>query len=109
MLSLPPVQLYDIVSDIRNAQVHTTIGSLLASGPNDYGQDLTTALNTVQNRDIYINKIEPINMTAMKMKLKIKDQVIVITPDTGVTMFIISDLLATQLGLPVLPINLVKV
>ena len=45
----------------------------------------------------------------MKMKLRIKDQVIVITPNTKAIMFIISDSLAVQLELPVLPINPVKV
>ena len=95
--------------DIWNAQVHTTVGSLLSSGANDYSQDVLTALNTTRNRDIQINEIEPINTTAMKMKLRVHDQVIVATPDTEAAMSIISDSLAAQLNLPVLPINPVKV
>src|ERR1044071_5283402 len=66
-------------------------------------------MNTIQNRDIQVNEIEPINTTAMKMKLRVKDRVIVATPDTGAAMSIISDSLATQLNLPILPINPVKV
>ena len=45
----------------------------------------------------------------MKMKLRIKDKVIIVTPDTGVAMSIISDSLAKELGLPILPINPIKV
>ena len=45
----------------------------------------------------------------MKMKLRIRDQIIVTTPNTEATMLIISDSLAVQLELLVLPINPVKV
>ena len=38
-----------------------------------------------------------------------KDQVVVTTPDIGVAMSIISDSFAKELGLPVLPINPIKV
>ena len=69
ILSLPPVQPFDIVPNVWNAPVQTTIGSLLSAGANDYSQDLITALNTTQNRDIGVNEIEPINTTAMKMKI----------------------------------------
>jgi len=66
-------------------------------------------MNTIQNRDLQANEIEPIKTTAMKMKLRIKDRVIVATPDTGAAMSIISDSLAKELGLPILPINPVKI
>ena len=81
----------------------------MSAGPNDYGRDLLTAMNTIQNRDLQANEIEPIKTTTMKMKLRIKDRVIVATPDTGAAMSIISDSLAKELGLPILPINPVKV
>src|ERR1044071_10019616 len=45
----------------------------------------------------------------MKMKLRIKDKVIVTTPDIGAAISIISDSLAKELGLPILPINPIKV
>src|ERR1044071_10078765 len=45
----------------------------------------------------------------MKMKLRIKDKVIVTTPDIGAAMSIISDSLAKELGLPILSINPIKV
>ena len=45
----------------------------------------------------------------MKMKLKIKEKVIVATLDTGAAMLIISDLLVKKLGLPILLINPIKV
>ena len=66
-------------------------------------------MNTIQNRDLQVNEIEPINTTMMKMKLRIKDKVVVATPDTGATMSIISDSLVKELGLPILPINLIKI
>ena len=66
-------------------------------------------MNTVQNRDVQVNEIELIKTTAMKMKLQIKDRIVVTTPDTGAAMSIISDSLAKELGLPILPINPVKV
>ena len=69
LLSLPPIQPYDIVPDIWNAQVNMTVSSLLSTEPNDYGRDLLTAMNTIQNRDLQANEIEPIRTTAMKMKL----------------------------------------
>ena len=86
-----------------------TVGSLLSTGSNDYSRDLLTTINMIQNRDLQANEIEPINTTAMKMKLRVKDKVIVAIPNTGAAMSIISDSLAKVLGLPILPINLVKV
>ena len=43
------------------------------------------------------------------MKLRIKDRVVVATPDTGATMSIISNSFAKKLELPILPINPIKV
>ena len=106
MLSIQP---YDIVLDVWNAEVHMTVGSLLSARPSNYGRDLITAMNTIQNKDLQVNEIEPIKTTAMKMKLRVKDKIIVATPDTGAAMLIISDSLAKELGLPILPISPIKV
>src|SRR5688572_27555367 len=45
----------------------------------------------------------------MKIKLRVGIQVVITTPDTGAAMSIISDSLAEELKLPILPINPVKV
>ena len=66
-------------------------------------------MNMVQNRDLQVHEIEPINTTAMKMKFRIKDRIIVATLNTNTTMSIISDSLAKELELFVLPINPIKV
>ena len=63
----------------------------------------------IQNRNPQINEIEPIRTTAMKIKLRMKDRIVVATPDIGATMSIISDSLAKELKLSVLPINSIKV
>jgi len=66
-------------------------------------------MNSIQNRDLQANEIESIKTTAMKIKLRVKDKVIVATLDTGAAMSIISNSFAKELGLPILPINPVKV
>jgi predicted aspartyl protease len=95
LLSQPPIDHYDVVKDVWNAPVNTRVGTLL-SNPQYRGQ-LMTALNTVEDREIF--EAEPITTTAAKMKIKINGRVIPATPDSGAALSIISDSLAEQLGL----------
>ena len=103
LLSLPPIQPYDIIPDIWNTPVKTTVGSLLAGGTTDYSRDVLTALNITINQQHEVQNTEPISTTAMKMKVKVNDQLIVSTPDTGAAISIISSSLAKQLNLTALP------
>ena len=103
LLSLPPIQPYNIIPDIWNAPVKTTIGSLLASGTSDYFWDVLTALNTIINQQVEIQTTEPISATAMKMKVRVNDQLIVSTLDTGAAISIISSKLVQQLNLVTMP------
>ena len=79
--------------------VKTTIGSLLASGNTDYLKDILTALNTTINQQPEVQNMKPISTTAMKMKVRVNDQLIIATPDTGTAIFIISSNLTRQLNL----------
>ena len=60
--------------------------------------------------DVYLSRSHDIGLTPpQELILRIKDQVIVIIPDTRAAISIINNLLTTQLELPVLSINPVKV
>ena len=71
-----------------------TIGSLLAGETSDYSRDVLTVLNTTINQQVEIQSMEPISTTAMKMKVRVNDQLIITTPDTGAAISIISTKLA---------------
>ena len=60
-------------------------------------------LNTTINQQTEVQNTESISTTAMKMKVRINDQLIIATPDTGAAISIISTKLAQQLNLAVLP------
>src|ERR1044072_3202171 len=77
VLSLPPTKPYDIIPDLWNAPVNTTVGSLISSGQTDFSLDVLTALNTNQNRILDVKATEPISTTAMKMKIRVKEQLVV--------------------------------
>src|SRR4026209_2673919 len=62
-----------------------------------------TALNTIINQQTEVQSTEPISTTAMKMKVRVNDKLIIATPDTGAAISIISSHLAEQLNLTVLP------
>src|ERR1044072_5752996 len=109
VLSLPPTKPYDIIPDLWNAPVNTTVGSLISSGQTDFSFDVLTALNTNRNRIPDVQATEPISTTAMKMKIRVKDQLVVATPDTGAAISIISSFLAEQLELNILPIPAQKI
>src|ERR1043166_164926 len=66
-----------------------------------YRQDLSTALNTINN--ININEVEPIDTTAIKITVRINQQTIQATLDSGAAMSIISNQLARKLNLIVRP------
>src|ERR1043166_7091549 len=87
---LPPVVPFDIVSQVWNAPVNTTIGMLLSN--ESYRQDLSIALNTINN--ININEVKPIDTTATKITMRINEQTVQATLDSGAAMSIISDRLA---------------
>ena len=90
LLSLPFMQPYDIIPDIWNILVKTTIRFLLAERVLDYSRDVLTTLNTTINQQVEIQSMEPIFTTVMKMKVRVNDQLIVTTPDTGAAISMIS-------------------
>ena len=59
VLSLPPTKPYDIIPDLWNAPVNTTVGSLISSGQTDFSLDVLTALNTNRNRIPDVQVTEP--------------------------------------------------
>src|ERR1043165_5548002 len=80
VLSLPLTKPYDIIPDLWNTPVNTTVGSFISSGQTDFSLDVLTALNTNRNRIPDVQATEPISITAMKMKIRVKDQLVVATP-----------------------------
>ena len=104
LLSLPSTKPYDIIPDLWNAPVNTTIRSFISGRQTNYFLNVITALNSNRNRILDVQITKPISTTAMKMKIRVKDQLVIAILDTGAMISIISFFLVDQLGLEILPI-----
>src|ERR1043165_4185135 len=91
-LSTPPIKAYDIVPDVWNQPAKVTIGELLEN--QQYRQDLQTALNTMDNREINV-----LDTTALYMNVKINGEFRKAIPDSGAATSVIDQATVTKLGL----------